>query len=149
MYKWKTLKLRKILIQFLNKTWYKSRNNEHTTCKKNCVILSHLHPQFHHILQSHTYIHTIKLTHWLPRHTTRKLLSTTLRATSEGSMTKWDLPLLTSPGWHGDRRRPITVPTRGERECIAWNRRLAASFGLGDSPNPRLVNHETEQRGPC
>jgi hypothetical protein len=37
------------------------------------TLLSHLHPQFHHILQLHTYIHTLKLTRWLPRHTTRRL----------------------------------------------------------------------------
>ncbi len=50
---------------------------------------------------THTWIHTLKLTHWLPRHTTRRLLSTTLRATSEGYMTKCVLPLLTSPCWQG------------------------------------------------
>jgi hypothetical protein len=65
--------VRNILIQLLNKIWYKLRDNEQNTFKKNCVILSHLHPQFHHILQSHTYIHTLQLTRWLPRHTTRRL----------------------------------------------------------------------------
>jgi hypothetical protein len=58
---------------------------------KGIAILSHFHPQFHHILQAHT--HTLKLTRWLPRHTTRRLHSTTLRATSEGSMTKVGLAI--------------------------------------------------------
>ncbi len=51
--------VRNKLIQYLNKTWDKLRDNEQKTYEKNCVILSHLHPSFHHILQSHiyTYIH--------------------------------------------------------------------------------------------
>jgi hypothetical protein len=39
--------------------------------------------------------------------------------------------------------------TRGVHGAFPYYRRLAASFGLGDFPTPRLVNHETEQRGPC
>jgi hypothetical protein len=35
----------------------------------------------------------------------------------------------------------ITASTRGERDYGALpNRRLAANFGLGDFPTPRLVN---------
>jgi hypothetical protein len=52
---------------------------------KGIALLSHLHPQFHHFLQSHIYIHTLKLTRWLPRHTN---LGCSLRAMSEGSMTQ-------------------------------------------------------------
>jgi hypothetical protein len=63
---------------------------------KRIAILSHFHPQFHHILQAHT--HTLKLTRWLPRHTTRRLHSTTLRATSEGSMTKVGLAIADKSG---------------------------------------------------
>ena len=65
---------------------------------KGIALLSHLHPQFPHILQSHTYMHTLKLTRWLPRHKTRRLLSTTLRATSEGSMTKVGLAIADKSG---------------------------------------------------
>jgi hypothetical protein len=41
----------------------------------------------------HTYTYTLKLTRWLPRHTTRRLYPTTLRATSEGSMAKVGLAI--------------------------------------------------------
>jgi hypothetical protein len=47
---------------------------------------------------TYTYIHTLKLTRWLPRHTTRRLLSTTLRATSEGSMAKVGLAIADKSG---------------------------------------------------
>ena len=76
----------------------------------------------------------------MPRHTTRKLLSTTLRATSEGSMTKVGLAIADKSG---------LTRGGGVHGALPYYRRLAANFGLGDSPTPRLVNHETEQRGPC
>jgi hypothetical protein len=41
---------------------------------------------------------TLKLTRWLPRHTTRRLYSTTLRATSEGSMAKVGLAIANKSG---------------------------------------------------
>ncbi len=64
--------------------------------------MSHLHPQFHHILQSHTYTHTLKLTRWLPRHTTRRLFSTFYASCLKDPWPRWNLPLLTSPGWQGE-----------------------------------------------
>ena len=95
-------------------------------------------PIFNIYTYIHTFTHTLKVTHWLPRHTPRRLLSTTLRATSEGSMAKVGLAIADKSGL-----------TRGVDGALPYYRRLAASFGLGDSPTPRLLNHETEQRGPC
>ena len=56
---------------------------------------------------------------------------------SEGSMTKVGLSIADKSGL-----------TRRVHGALPYNRRLAANFGLGDFPTPRLVNHETEQRGP-
>jgi hypothetical protein len=96
------------------------------------TFYSHIHIYIHKL-------HTLKLTRWLPHHTTRRLLSTTLRATSEGSMTKLGLAI-------ADK----SVLTRGGTKVHCLKQAcLAANFGLGNSPTPRLVNHETEQRGPC
>ncbi len=57
---------------------------------------------------------------------------------SEGSMTKVGIAIADKSGL-----------TRGNFGALPYNRRLAANFGLGDFPTPRLVNHETEQCGPC
>ncbi len=92
-----------ILMQFINKTWCKLEKMNKILIKRivlYCPTSSHNSSTFYSHIHTYTYTYT-KLTHWLPRHTTRRLLSTNLRATSEGSMTKWDLPLLTSPCWKG------------------------------------------------
>jgi hypothetical protein len=55
---------------------------------KGIALFSHLHPQFLHFLQSHIYIHTLKLTRWLGCHAIQPVdCSLLLRAMSEGSMT--------------------------------------------------------------
>ena len=90
--------------------------------------LSHLHPQFHHDfiqhikhLQTYKVIHTPKFTHWLPRHTTRRLLFYSLRAVSEGSTAKVGLAITDKSGltrwWEKSACTPlesITASTRGE-----------------------------------
>ena len=65
-----------------------------------------------------TYIHTLELTRWLPRHTTRRLLSTTLHATSEGSVTKVGLAIADKSGLTRWQENPSPY-RQGGTWCIA------------------------------
>jgi hypothetical protein len=118
---------KQVLVNFSVVSWrYKGKDNEHKTCKMNCFIVPPpptIPPHFKvtYMHTSHTYIHTLKLTRWLPRHTTRRLLSTTLRATSEGSTTKVGLAIADKSGltrWQEKMEctplESITVSTRGK-----------------------------------
>ena len=102
--------------------------------KRNCIIVPPpptIPPHFT-ITYIHTYIHTLKLTRWLPRHTTCRLLSTSLRATSEGSMTKVGLAIADKSGltrWQENVISPSPYRQGGIPYALP-NRRLSANLGL-------------------
>ncbi len=97
--------------------------------KRNCFIVSPpptIPPHF-----TITYINTLKLTRWLPRHTTRRLYSTTLRAMSEGSVTKVGLAIADKSGLTRWQENPSPYRQRGSPYGALPNRlALRQSLGL-------------------
>ncbi len=128
-----------ILIQFINKSWYRWKPMNKNLIKRivlYCPTSSHNSSTFYSHIHTYTYTY---LSYPIGCHAIQPV----------GCSLLLYAPRLKDPWPSGTCHCWQVRAEKGEPWCIAWKRRLAANFGLGDSPTPRLVNHETEHRDPC
>jgi hypothetical protein len=98
--------------------------------KKHWKELLYCPTSTHNSTTFYNHIPTLKLTRWLPRHTTRRLYSTTLRATSEGSVTKVGLAIADKSGLTRWQENPSPY-RQGGSPYGALPNRLALRQSLG------------------